>query len=220
MNVFNNISILPPITINTLFFLRTLMNFIQGYLLITYGIFVLYLIGKTTLFYKKTKVNPIAFFKHGNTVESFSWGMLTLILTLYGVVAILTAQGNVVGLIFPSLHHNAVYTTGIILTLIGFAIVLLAHHHMGTSWRMGIDSEKEIHLVTRGLFSVSRNPVYLGVLTMTSGMIFLLQTFVSMVLFFVLLQAIYIIISTEERFLADKFGEEYKRYMKAVRRFL
>ena len=196
------------------------MHFIQGYLLVLYVTFLLYLVGKTMLFQMKTHTNPIMFLKRKNTVESFSWGMLMLIIVLYGIIIVLTAQGNVVGVTFSMLYHDAVYVVGMLLTLVGLAMVILAHRHMGLSWRMGIDKEREIQLVTTGIFSVSRNPVYLGIITLAVGMIFLLQTIVSLVLFFVLLQVIYVVISTEERFLWEKFGEEYGQYVKRVRRFL
>ena len=196
------------------------MNFIQGYLLVLYVAFILYLIGKTILFQVKTNTNPIMFLKRKNTVESFSWGMLMLIIVLYGFIIVLTAQGKVIGFTFSQLYHDTVYTAGIVLTLIGFAIVILAHHAMGLSWRMGIDREQDIKLVTTGFFSLSRNPVYVGVITLALGLIFLLQTIVSLVLFFVFLQAIYVVISTEERFLWEKFGEEYGQYVQKVRRFL
>ncbi|HJN74642.1 MAG TPA: isoprenylcysteine carboxylmethyltransferase family protein [Myxococcota bacterium] len=54
----------------------------------------------------------------------------------------------------------------------GLVVVVVAQQQMGQSWRVGIDTE-ETELVTSGLYSVIRAPIYLGILVMLAGVVLL-----------------------------------------------
>jgi len=79
------------------------------------------------------------------------------------------------------------------------------------------------YLVTIGPFAHVRNPLYLGNMLMYAGI-----GLMSMALFpWLLLAALvwfavqyYLIVTREEEYLADRFGEAYAEYRAAVRRFL
>ena len=51
------------------------------------------------------------------------------------------------------------------------ALIWFAQSQMTTSWRIGIDKKNKAKLVTHGLFSLSRNPIFLGVLMGNLGVI-------------------------------------------------
>src|SRR5690606_26462684 len=58
---------------------------------------------------------------------------------------------------------------------IGFLIVALvwtviAQGNMKNSWRIGIDTDTKTELVTSGLFSVSRNPIFFGMILSLVGL--------------------------------------------------
>lgn len=46
--------------------------------------------------------------------------------------------------------------------LLGIVLVVVAQFQMGSAWRIGVDPSEVTTLVTRGLFSKSRNPIYFG----------------------------------------------------------
>jgi protein-S-isoprenylcysteine O-methyltransferase Ste14 len=46
----------------------------------------------------------------------------------------------------------------------GIAITLVAQMQMGRSWRIGVDQKERTDLKVGGLYSKSRNPIYLGIL--------------------------------------------------------
>jgi protein-S-isoprenylcysteine O-methyltransferase Ste14 len=76
-------------------------------------------------------------------------------------------------------------------------------------------------LVTKGAFKLSRNPTYLSLALLQTGLALVFQ---SIWLLGTAAIAVAIthwgVILREERYLADKFGEEYRRYTERVRRWL
>ena len=77
------------------------------------------------------------------------------------------------------------------------------------------------HLVTRGPFRFSRNPIYLGYTLMTAGLGFLTGNswFFLMALLTALITT-FIAIRHEERHLLARFGIEFERYCKQTRRWI
>lgn len=76
-------------------------------------------------------------------------------------------------------------------------------------------------LVTEGVFTLSRNPMYLGMVLILVGFALFLGTltpFAVCVVFAVFLQ--YRFIRVEERMLSDTFGTEWQSYRARVRRWI
>lgn len=110
---------------------------------------------------------------------------------------------------------------GIVLGLLGDAAFVAAVLTMRDSWRAGVSTEEKTDLVTSGIYSISRNPaflgfdlVYIGVLCMFCNVPLLVITAAAMLAFH--LQ----IVNVEEPFLQQAFGEAYMTYSKRVRRYL
>jgi protein-S-isoprenylcysteine O-methyltransferase Ste14 len=71
---------------------------------------------------------------------------------------------------FPTWHDNflpivqfnnqTVKYIGLTLLFISLVWTVIAQGHMKNSWRIGIDTDTKTELVTSGLFSVSRNPIF------------------------------------------------------------
>ena len=91
---------------------------------------------------------------------------------------------------------------------------------MGDSWRIGIDEKTSSPLVQHGLFGVSRNPIFLGMLVILVGLLFTVPTAATLVVTLVGFTLIHIQVRLEEPFLIDKYGEAYRVYQKRVRRWL
>ena len=51
-------------------------------------------------------------------------------------------------------------TLGWVLMGLSLTLMLVAQAQMGLSWRIGIDEKNRTGLVTNGLFSLSRNPIF------------------------------------------------------------
>lgn len=81
--------------------------------------------------------------------------------------------------------------------------------------------EKSNQLVISGLYKVSRNPMYLGMVLCLFALSFAQGNIISLLISFA--SALYLTrfqIMPEERFLREKFGESYTLYYQKVRRWL
>ena len=104
--------------------------------------------------------------------------------------------------------------------LFGLSIFCLALISFGNSWRVGVDKQNSGKLVTNGIFSISRNPVFvfmdiyfLGVWLIYSNIFFLIALIL-------VITGIHFQILQEEKFLLKQYGKEYKDYQRKVRRYL
>ncbi len=76
-------------------------------------------------------------------------------------------------------------------------------------------------IIANGIYSYTRNPMYLGLLLMQIGLGMLLSV-IHIVMFTVFTYLIlkYFVIFPEEKYLEDKFGDVYIRYKKSVNRWI
>jgi protein-S-isoprenylcysteine O-methyltransferase Ste14 len=76
-------------------------------------------------------------------------------------------------------------------------------------------------LITTGVFSFSRHPLYLGGVCILGGIALALNLpWVLVLLLPALVACHYILIAPEEKYLAAKFGEEYRLYAATVHRWI
>lgn len=77
-------------------------------------------------------------------------------------------------------------------------------------------------LLKEGPYSITRNPLYLGNLLNVAGMIIAMNLNLpfSLLSFLIFFSIYFLIILAEEKFLEEKFGEEYILYKKSVPRIL
>lgn len=81
--------------------------------------------------------------------------------------------------------------------------------------------EKASSLVTGGLYRFTRNPMYLGMLLILTGIAVLLASPINIAILGVFIAYITTFqIKPEEALLEAKFGEAYRKYMQSVRRWL
>ena len=123
-------------------------------------------------------------------------------------------------LIYKFIDILLIKIVGTILMLTGLLIFILALISFGKSWRVGIDKKNPGKLITNGIFSISRNPIFLFL-----DLYFLSTFFNYSTIFFLLTSITFIIgihfqILEEEKFLLANYGKEYKNYTEKVRRYL
>ena len=108
------------------------------------------------------------------------------------------------------------------LSLVGIAVLLFlaALFAFGNSWRIGIDRENPGSLVTTGIFSVSRNPIFLSMDLILLGTFLVIPSVVYLVFMCTLFVAIHFQILEEEKFLRSEYGEVYDDYVKRTCRYL
>lgn len=110
---------------------------------------------------------------------------------------------------------------GLIPLLLGIAVNILADklfHRYHTAVR---PFDEPSHLITSGVYRISRNPMYLGFMLILVGVAVLLRSlgpYLAILAFGILIQSKYI--SPEEQNLAQKFGSEWVEYSQQTRRWL
>ena len=110
---------------------------------------------------------------------------------------------------------------GAVLIVTGLAIVVLARRELARHGQPTDPGRPTGALVTTGIFSHSRNPLYLGGICLLAGIALALNLPWSLVLLLPAGVACHtLLIAPEERYLAARFGSEYAQYAASVHRWL
>jgi protein-S-isoprenylcysteine O-methyltransferase Ste14 len=141
------------------------------------------------------------------------------------VGALLALMANVTGATSAFLNAMAgeaslVRLAGLGLAVGGQALTLFAQGNMGRRWRVGVPETAPDALVTTGLFGLSRNPVFLGMLAMTAGLAVAVPSPAMIACAVAFWIACETQVRDEERFLQHSFGPAYLAYRSAVRRWI
>jgi protein-S-isoprenylcysteine O-methyltransferase Ste14 len=91
---------------------------------------------------------------------------------------------------------------------------------MGNSWRIGIPSGEAPALRTHGPFALSRNPIFLGMLTFVFAMTLWSMSAVTLAILTATYLSLEVQIRGEEIFLERAHGETYRAYCSRVRRWI
>ncbi len=144
----------------------------------------------------------------------FFSGKFAIIITwaLFMVKAIFPMLGY---LFFPSW----VSWFAVILLFAGVAIITVAMMNLGSSYNVGLPG-KQAPLQTRGLYRLSRNPLYLGMILIScaSCIYFLDLINVSFTIYGMYMH--HKIILQEEAYLGNQYGNEWLIYRARVSRYL
>ena len=110
---------------------------------------------------------------------------------------------------------------GAALVALGLTIIILARRELARRGQPTDPGRPTSKVVTTGMFSVSRNPLYLGVTCFLAGVA--LAANLPWVLVLLLPSVVacqLVLIAPEERYLIARFGDEYRGYAATVHRWL
>jgi protein-S-isoprenylcysteine O-methyltransferase Ste14 len=114
----------------------------------------------------------------------------------------------------------AAKVAGMVIVSTGFLIYIVAMFTLADYWRVGDTAKQTSKLVTHGIYSVSRNPIYiffvlyfLGTFLINGILIFLIFTIM------MALNAHYLIIE-EEKFLLKSYGSAFQKYCLVTGRYV
>lgn len=130
-------------------------------------------------------------------------------LSIFSVVQILAAGIFLWVLARWTTPWNAERYFGTILALIGIVFIAIARYQLGRSFSIRAEAHQ---LVTRGLYSKIRNPIYVFGVVMTVGLLLVLQKPVLWLVVVVMVIGQVIRARREARALEDAFGDAYREY--------
>lgn len=201
------------------------MNFFDYYIVIALVVFYIVFIGRSIKLALVEGTNPFVIGKGKTGFKGILeiLFMVGLVIWTYEVIinAIHTDYFILPRSLFVILFDNLILKiTGCILIAFGLVIFILSLISFGKSWRVGIDKENPGSLVTTGIFSITRNPIFVFL-----DLYFVSTWLIYSNLFFLISSIIIIIgihyqILQEEKFLLTKYGKEYENYKMKVRRYI
>ncbi|HET7452540.1 MAG TPA: isoprenylcysteine carboxylmethyltransferase family protein [Thermoanaerobaculia bacterium] len=115
----------------------------------------------------------------------------------------------------------AARVSGGVLLLGGFALGLGAMRVLAEAETSPVPHRPSRALVARGAYGISRNPIYLGMALLLTGVAVLARSgwhLVMLVLFVIAIDRLQI--RREERYLEAKFGDDFRAYRSRVRRWI
>jgi protein-S-isoprenylcysteine O-methyltransferase Ste14 len=108
---------------------------------------------------------------------------------------------------------------GAAMVITGPILFAMSLRSFANSWRIGIDRTQPPPLVTAGVFSWTRNPIYTAFDLVIVGAFLIHGRVIFLLLGTVLVLLIHGVVLREERFLDAQFGDAFHDYCQRVRRY-
>ena len=172
--------------------------------------------------WKETGVNPVVF-RSTDSAHDFIGRLFKLVFALIVILVFVHLfLPNAYQYFLPLAWVERVWVRwiGVILLLVSLAWTVLAQVQMGQSWRIGIDVEHETQLVQGGVFKLSRNPIFIGMIATLLGLFLVIPNVGTLLTLMVGTILIAIQVRLEEEHLTSVHGEQYMQYRRLVRRWL
>ena len=191
-------------------------------LLALFAVFCGMTVVRVVLVRRRTGINPVKL-KADDSVHGALDRVLKVSIAAWSFVSLVYAfaPGVKPWLVpIPYLETGAIHLTGVIVTGIAILWIGMAQVQMSVSFRMGVDPSEKTTLIRHGLFSRSRNPIYLGILAGVSGFFLMAPNVLSFGLTVTAIVGIPVQVRLEEEYLLSKHGDAYREYRSGVRRWL
>jgi len=116
-------------------------------------------------------------------------------------------------------YRYYVHWYGSALCFIGLLLAASAVITLGVNFRIGLDEETPVKLVTKGPFAINRNPLYTGMVFIFAGVYITYASWIFLVYALAGALLVHRQILREETSLYTLFNNEYAEYCKIVGRY-
>ena len=184
--------------------------------------FLLACVIRAVLVYRSTGINPLVLLRTQDAYGYVSMAFTVLVLGCAAVVTLLAFvphASNWLGVIAP-LEITFIKGLGWFCLVVSLLGMVIAQAQMGASWRMGIDSANRTELVSKGLFTISRNPIFLAVRVALLGFFLVAPNAATLALLAAAEVIIQVQVRLEEKHLLGLHGSAYEQYFSKVPRWL
>jgi protein-S-isoprenylcysteine O-methyltransferase Ste14 len=193
------------------------------YVFIFYSLFIIVLFFiPSYLTYKQTGINPFRFNSEESTINFVGKTYKLITLIAFIVIFINAFFSGYMEFLCPINYLQKSYLEwlGVSLLHLSAIWIFIAQRNMDNEWRIGIDNKNKVTLITKGLFSISRNPIFLGVIMVFIGLFLIIPNMVTTIILLTGIIVIQVQIRLEEEFLLKELGEEYMEYINKTKRWL
>lgn len=118
---------------------------------------------------------------------------------------------------FFSTRSIGVQLVSIILTIVGLITAIVARRTISDNWSGHIEIKKDHKLITTGVYSYVRHPIYTGLFLMSLGTLILSQTILAIIFFLAIVGVFTFKLTQEEKLLMKHFPKEYPAYKKRTK---
>lgn len=161
-------------------------------------------------------IRPGAFADDASRIERVAY--LLLLVAFAGAIAAPIAA--IAGLDRLT-DNDLVPILGLVIAVVGIALSYLAQVAMGSEWRIGIDKTEATRLVTSGVFSLVRNPIFTAMTFTAAGFAAMVPNVIGVAAVACFLAAIELQVRfVEEPHLRRLHGEFFYDYAARVGRFV
>jgi protein-S-isoprenylcysteine O-methyltransferase Ste14 len=109
---------------------------------------------------------------------------------------------------------------GILVAIPPLFFLIWVHRHLDRQWSIALELQENHKLITSGPYKKIRHPMYLGIFIYTIGMILVSSDLLVLIFFAFSISVNYRRIPEEEEMMIERFGDEYREYMKRSGRLL
>jgi protein-S-isoprenylcysteine O-methyltransferase Ste14 len=174
--------------------------------------FAVAFVWPTWRLWRRDRINALVLPFDDTAYGVVSKGFRLLILGLFAVlIAALWLPMDQFGPL-PWLDHAAVRIAGIVLMVGSLILIVVAQAQMGRSWRIGIDTGRSTALVQTGVFSRSRNPIFLSMRINLLGLVLIWPNAATLTAFLLGEVLMQVQVRLEEDHLGRMLGTEYTHY--------
>ena len=167
-------------------------------------------------FANRVKNNNIIKNQKGKT-ENWLLFFVSLTMSLLPILHLVTGLFNFANY---SLPQYSVYI-GACFFAIGLYLFWRSHKDLGDNWSVTLEIREKHELITNGIYTYIRHPMYASILLMSFAQPLLIQNYIAGVLSVVAFLIMYIIRrKTEEKLMYEEFGNQYIEYCNKTGRVL
>jgi protein-S-isoprenylcysteine O-methyltransferase Ste14 len=160
-----------------------------------------------SVFFQKSRIWPPP--KKDSWQQWVSWTLFTIVMFGVPLIGLLDFQSLGIG-------HWIRFLVGGILFMLGLGIDLWGTKTLSAQQSLG----KKGEIITNGPYRYTRNPQYVGFITLYVGIIFLTASYFALITGLLAIFLFFIIPFSEEPWLREQYGKPYEEYCKRVPRFI
>lgn len=113
------------------------------------------------------------------------------------------------------------FVTGVLCLVLGLWLFHRSHADLGTNWSITLDVRDKHQLITDGVYSLVRHPMYLALLLYSLGQALVLPNWVAGPSYGIaMILVVALRVGPEERMMLEEFGEKYEVYMATTKRVI